>query len=364
MSDNLGRSEPRKKSYMPRSTWGIEISPPPVLYLNLESFLFDRKNFSEKSKHQTMRILRIIWLSCGLASAQTTTAAVPPWQTGVITEDGTCGGSTGWVCDPSWGACCSKDGRCGRSEAFCGDGWQVNQHNLLWDLSRIEILTSTIVSLKLVIATHQPQSHQDQEIHHQMDLAAVPTSSPVKAPALGTAVQPATSVATQPPTAGQDVNQASVPAQTTKHRLMEHAAVLPDIHVSALAREIAVAPPVIAVLDQASVVVVVSHSSGRAQLTRHLLMGPVVERMDISAQALRMGVAVVAPAIAVVQQRSVVLVVKWRLGHALKVIYLQMGHVAVPRNTSAKGPVSVIAVVPRATVAATPFTVSRLKTFH
>ncbi|KAK0113437.1 hypothetical protein ONS95_013695 [Cadophora gregata] len=218
-------------------------------------------------------------------------------------------------------------------------------------------ISTTCFSLKPVTATHQPRSHQDQEIHHQTDLAAVPTSSSVKAPALGTAVQPATSVATQQPTAGQDVNQASVPAQTTKHRLMEHAAGLPDIHVSALAREIAVAPPVIAVLDQASVVVVVSHSSGRAQLTRHLLMGPVVGPMDMPAQALRMGLTVVALAITVVQQRSVALGVKWRLGHALVVTYFQMGHVVVPRNTSAQGPVSVIAVVHRATVAATPFTV-------
>ena len=59
------------------------------------------------------------------AIAQTTTAdAPPPWTTGLVTEDGTCGKQTpNWVCSPSWGACCSKDGLCGRSSAFCGEGW-------------------------------------------------------------------------------------------------------------------------------------------------------------------------------------------------------------------------------------------------
>ncbi len=61
----------------------------------------------------------------GVALAQTTTGgAIPPWQTGIITEDGSCGRDTpGWVCTPTWGACCSKDGQCGRSKAFCGEGW-------------------------------------------------------------------------------------------------------------------------------------------------------------------------------------------------------------------------------------------------
>jgi hypothetical protein len=62
------------------------------------------------------------------AAAQSTTADAPPaWQTGIRTEDGTCGKGTpqGWVCTPTWGACCSKDGLCGRSSAFCGDGWYV-----------------------------------------------------------------------------------------------------------------------------------------------------------------------------------------------------------------------------------------------
>ncbi|KAF7532454.1 hypothetical protein G7054_g7955 [Neopestalotiopsis clavispora] len=70
-----------------------------------------------------MQILVLLSLLPLLAAAQTTTtAALPPWSTGVVTEDGTCGGTTGWVCSPTWGACCSKDGVCGRSTAFCGDG--------------------------------------------------------------------------------------------------------------------------------------------------------------------------------------------------------------------------------------------------
>ncbi|KPM40558.1 hypothetical protein AK830_g5977 [Neonectria ditissima] len=53
-----------------------------------------------------------------------TTATLSPWQTGEVTPDGTCGGTTGFVCSPVWGACCSKDGMCGRSSAFCGEGCQ------------------------------------------------------------------------------------------------------------------------------------------------------------------------------------------------------------------------------------------------
>ncbi|KAK4033361.1 lectin-B [Parachaetomium inaequale] len=66
------------------------------------------------------------------AAAQSTTDDVPPaWQTGVRTEDGTCGKGNpqGWVCTPTWGACCSKDGVCGRSNAFCSDGCQLGYGN-------------------------------------------------------------------------------------------------------------------------------------------------------------------------------------------------------------------------------------------
>lgn len=76
-----------------------------------------------------MIITRVLFTLATLSSyslAQTTTAdAPPPWQTGVITEDGTCGSGSpdAWVCTPTWGACCSKDGICGRSKAYCGEGW-------------------------------------------------------------------------------------------------------------------------------------------------------------------------------------------------------------------------------------------------
>jgi hypothetical protein len=60
----------------------------------------------------------------GIVVSQTT-GTVPPWQTGEITEDGTCGPNTplNWVCTPTWGACCGADGLCGRKDASCGDGW-------------------------------------------------------------------------------------------------------------------------------------------------------------------------------------------------------------------------------------------------
>ena len=63
-----------------------------------------------------------------LAQGTTTSVAPPPWQTGIVTEDGTCGSDTPekWVCSPIWGACCSKDGLCGRSTAFCGEGWYAS----------------------------------------------------------------------------------------------------------------------------------------------------------------------------------------------------------------------------------------------
>ncbi|KAL0943095.1 uncharacterized protein CTRU02_200981 [Colletotrichum truncatum] len=61
----------------------------------------------------------------GVLAQSSTVDAVPPWQTGILSEDGTCGsGTPGWVCTPAWGACCSKDGLCGYSSAFCGDGCQ------------------------------------------------------------------------------------------------------------------------------------------------------------------------------------------------------------------------------------------------
>ncbi|KAJ1326026.1 Chitin recognition protein [Microdochium nivale] len=62
-------------------------------------------------------------------AAQTATSGLPPWQTGVVTEDGTCGAANDWVCSPVWGACCSKDGKCGRSTAFCGTGCQSKYGN-------------------------------------------------------------------------------------------------------------------------------------------------------------------------------------------------------------------------------------------
>ncbi|KAK0736578.1 hypothetical protein B0T21DRAFT_367207 [Apiosordaria backusii] len=54
----------------------------------------------------------------------------PAWQTGVLTEDGSCGPDTpdNWVCTPTWGACCGADGRCGFREA-CGDGCQQGYGN-------------------------------------------------------------------------------------------------------------------------------------------------------------------------------------------------------------------------------------------
>ncbi|KAF5024579.1 hypothetical protein F66182_3342 [Fusarium sp. NRRL 66182] len=69
-------------------------------------------------------------LVSGTVAQSSATVVVAPWQTGVITEDGTCGSTTpGWVCSPAWGACCGKDGECGRSSAFCGEGCQVGYGN-------------------------------------------------------------------------------------------------------------------------------------------------------------------------------------------------------------------------------------------
>ncbi|QPC78128.1 hypothetical protein HYE68_008880 [Fusarium pseudograminearum] len=71
-----------------------------------------------------MKAFGLVWLLPALAAAQSATVTLSPWQTGEVTPDGTCGGSTGFVCSPVWGACCSKDGKCGRSSKFCGDGCQ------------------------------------------------------------------------------------------------------------------------------------------------------------------------------------------------------------------------------------------------
>ncbi|KAI0017339.1 hypothetical protein F4780DRAFT_612143 [Xylariomycetidae sp. FL0641] len=64
-----------------------------------------------------------------VAAQTATTATLPPWITGVVTEDGTCGGANGWACTPTWGACCSGDGVCGRSNDYCGDGCQPEYGN-------------------------------------------------------------------------------------------------------------------------------------------------------------------------------------------------------------------------------------------
>lgn len=71
-----------------------------------------------------MKACTILWLLPALAIAQSTTTDAPPaWETGVETEDGTCGVDAGVVCTPTWGACCGKDNLCGRSSTFCGTGW-------------------------------------------------------------------------------------------------------------------------------------------------------------------------------------------------------------------------------------------------
>ncbi|KAI6754647.1 hypothetical protein HG530_012399 [Fusarium avenaceum] len=77
-----------------------------------------------------MKFISLFWLLPALVAAQSaTTATLSPWQTGEVTPDGTCGGDTGFVCSPVWGACCSKDGVCGRSSKFCGDGCQNKAGN-------------------------------------------------------------------------------------------------------------------------------------------------------------------------------------------------------------------------------------------
>ena len=74
---------------------------------------------------KTLTVLTFI--ISGAVAQSTTPDAVPPWDTGVNTQDGTCGaGTPGWVCNPIWGECCGKDGKCGQSSAYCGAGWRVN----------------------------------------------------------------------------------------------------------------------------------------------------------------------------------------------------------------------------------------------
>ncbi|ESZ99231.1 keratin-associated protein 5-4 [Sclerotinia borealis F-4128] len=70
-------------------------------------------------------VFALLWLLPSQAASQSTqTEVLPPWQTGEVTPDGTCAGADAFVCSPTWGACCSEDGLCGRSNAFCGDGCQ------------------------------------------------------------------------------------------------------------------------------------------------------------------------------------------------------------------------------------------------
>ncbi|KAH7202712.1 uncharacterized protein BKA55DRAFT_725047 [Fusarium redolens] len=76
-----------------------------------------------------MKVAALFWLLPAFVVAQSPTQTLSPWQTGMVTEDGTCGGETGFVCSPLWGACCSKDGQCGRSSKFCGDGCQSKAGN-------------------------------------------------------------------------------------------------------------------------------------------------------------------------------------------------------------------------------------------
>ncbi|KAF5669573.1 keratin-associated 5-4 [Fusarium circinatum] len=71
-----------------------------------------------------MKVTGIFWLLPGFFAAQSSTATLSPWQTGEVTPDGTCGEGTGFVCSPTWGACCSKDGICGRSSKYCGERCQ------------------------------------------------------------------------------------------------------------------------------------------------------------------------------------------------------------------------------------------------
>ncbi|KAF5244119.1 hypothetical protein FANTH_7874 [Fusarium anthophilum] len=76
-----------------------------------------------------MKLAGLFWLLLAFVAAQSSTVSLSPWQTGKVTPDGTCGEGTGFVCSPTWGACCSKDGICGRSSKYCGEGCQRSAGN-------------------------------------------------------------------------------------------------------------------------------------------------------------------------------------------------------------------------------------------
>ncbi|TVY68383.1 Lectin-B [Fusarium oxysporum f. sp. cubense] len=76
-----------------------------------------------------MKVAGLFWLLPALVAAQSSTVTLSPWQTGEVTPDGTCGKGTGFVCSPTWGACCSGDGICGRSSKYCGEGCQPSAGN-------------------------------------------------------------------------------------------------------------------------------------------------------------------------------------------------------------------------------------------
>jgi hypothetical protein len=43
-----------------------------------------------------------------------------------VSKNGTCGTRGGKICgDPKFGPCCSKEGYCGKDQAYCGQGWLV-----------------------------------------------------------------------------------------------------------------------------------------------------------------------------------------------------------------------------------------------
>ncbi|KAG7118324.1 ATP-dependent RNA helicase eIF4A like protein [Verticillium longisporum] len=72
-----------------------------------------------------MKAFVLVWLLPVLATCQSTTSpALPPWQTGVITEDGSCGGIDNW--GSTFGDCCSSGGFCGASTDHCGTGCQAS----------------------------------------------------------------------------------------------------------------------------------------------------------------------------------------------------------------------------------------------
>jgi hypothetical protein len=85
----------------------------------------DITSIASASACDKMKQFALLWLLPSLALCQSSTSsALPAWATGVETEDGTCGASAGgWVCTPTWGACCSADDICGRSKVACGEGW-------------------------------------------------------------------------------------------------------------------------------------------------------------------------------------------------------------------------------------------------